>query len=99
MNQEEIDEVLRKHALFLKGKRGGRRAILAGADLRNANLSNADLYGASFREADLRGADLFGADLRFAILYKAKIYKQDADNAFLSQKQRNEIIICNLAND
>ena len=38
-------------------------AILAGADLTNADVRNADLTGAS-----LRGANLSGVDLRTAVL-------------------------------
>jgi len=59
----DLKEVLRLHALWLRGEEGGKRADLRRADLRRANLRGADLREADLREADLRGADLGGADL------------------------------------
>lgn len=109
MNQEQLKETLQKHILWLNGKDGGEKAdlhgadlrwadlhwvCLASADLRGANLECADLEGANLYWADLRGATLYWADLRGAGLHGAKMYKQDADEAALTQKQRNSIIIC-----
>lgn len=83
MRQEELNEVLEKHKLWLDGKDGGvkanlsyanlrgadlRNANLRGADLRRANLICADLRCANLREANLSGPDLRGADLRGADL-------------------------------
>ena len=50
MNKAELDEVLRLHGLWLRGKEEGQ----------GANLQGANLQGANLREADLRGADLGG---------------------------------------
>ena len=58
MKQKELNEILRLHAMWLRGEDGGKRAILYGADLRGANLCEADLRGANLCGADLRGANL-----------------------------------------
>jgi len=67
------NEIVRRHALWLRGVAGGARAKLRvahlrGADLRRAYLRDANLRGANLRDADLRSADLKGADLRGADL-------------------------------
>ena len=48
MRQETLNEILRKHALWLNHESGGERA-----NLRDADLSGADLSGANLRDADL----------------------------------------------
>jgi len=47
-SQEELNEVIWLHELWLAGKRGGV----------NADLRSADLRGACLRYADLRGVNL-----------------------------------------
>ena len=89
MEQEELNEALKKHRLWLQNKSGGERAELRGADLsradlRWANLNRADLRGADLREAnlsraDLNRADLRGADLRGANLRGANLRGVDLD--------------------
>ena len=79
--------ILEKHKAWLRGKAGGKRADLRGADLRGvdlrgANLHEADLRGANLYRADLRGtnlceADLHRANLREANLYKTNLYGAD----------------------
>ena len=96
--QEEIDEVLILHAIWLNGDAGGvmanlrdanlekadlRRADLRWADLRRADLRWADLQGASLRGADLRWADLRGANLRWADLQGADLRWADLQGANL----------------
>ena len=61
--KETLNEILRKHALWLCGDPEGERADLRGANLSGAILSGADLYGANLRGADLYGANLYGANL------------------------------------
>ena len=73
MKQEELNEVLRLHKLWLENNSDGVRANLRRADLRGADLRRADLRGANFRDADLAGADLAGADLRDADLRDANL--------------------------
>ena len=47
-----LEEILKKHAMWLRSEEGGERA-----DLREADLRGADLRGANLYEADLRGAE------------------------------------------
>ena len=68
MKIEEIQEVLKKHKLWLSGNSNGRRANLTNANLANANLTGADLEGANLAGANLTGADLTGANLTRANL-------------------------------
>jgi alkylated DNA nucleotide flippase Atl1 len=69
MDAKELEEIVRKHEMWLRYEDEGERAMLADADLAHADLHGADLRGTSFRGACLRGADLYGADLRGANLY------------------------------
>ena len=78
ITQEELNEFLRKHKLWLAREPEGEWANLSGADLSGANLSwanlsGANLSGANLREADLRGANLRGADLSWANLSGANL--------------------------
>ena len=77
MEQEKLNEIVRKHGLWANWREGGERANLRGAalryvdlrgsDLRGANLSCANLSGANLRSADLRGTNLRNANLRTTI--------------------------------
>jgi uncharacterized protein YjbI with pentapeptide repeats len=58
MKPEEIQEVIRLHALFLEDSKDGKRADLCGADLCGADLYRANLSGADLSEAKLRDTDL-----------------------------------------
>ena len=77
MNNIMLNEILKKHKMWLNNEENGERADLSDADLRNADLRNADLCDADFRDADLRNADLRGADLYGADLRNADL--RDAD--------------------
>ena len=75
----QIKEILDSHAAWVRGDKGGIRAILPGSDwsytdtlsgrclaftnLSGANFSGADLSGADFSGANLSGADFRNADL------------------------------------
>ena len=93
ITRDELNEILGKHNLWLKGDFNGARANLYGADLyeanlygadlRGANLYGANLYGANLRGADLREANLYGANLREANLYGADLYGADLYGADL----------------
>lgn len=43
MKQKELNEILMLHAMWLRGKDGGKRAYLCGANLREADLRGANL--------------------------------------------------------
>jgi hypothetical protein len=68
MTQDELNEIIRKHGLWLHDEDGGERANLAYANLADANLACADLADANLACADLAGADLACANLSDANL-------------------------------
>ena len=80
---DELAEVLRKHASYLRGDGGGVRADLRWADLSSANLSHADLRSANLSHANLRLADLSYADLGHADLSYADLRLADLSYADL----------------
>ena len=82
--KEELNEILKKHTLWVYGDPEGERATLRGADLYKANLYGANLYKANLYKATLRGADLYGADLYGADLYGADLYGANLYGANLS---------------
>lgn len=83
MTQEELNEVLEKHKLWLDCKEGGVSGGVR-ADLRYANLSYANLSRADLRNANLRDANLYGADLSYANLREANLSGADLRGADLS---------------
>ena len=83
ITKEDLNEILRKHELWLKGKYGGERANLSRADLSGADLCRADLIEADLREADLSGADLREANLLEADLRGANLLEADLRGANL----------------
>ena len=71
MKQEQINDILEKHKLWLDDSPEGERANFQVADLKGANLERANLYGADLREvnfymANLNGVDFEGADLDYS---------------------------------
>ena len=90
--QEELDEILASHVLWLAGK-GGKRAYLANTnltkvDLTDANLNGAYLTGANMTRARLVGAHLADAhlnqvDMTGALLTGANMARSDLTGAIL----------------
>lgn len=68
MNKNELQEILRKHKLWLHAVNNGEKADLRYADLRYADLRRADLRGANLSGANLNGTNLDEACLKQAIL-------------------------------
>ncbi len=88
MKQIELNEILRKHKLWLDRDENGSRADLSEANLsranlRRADLSSANLSGANLRWADLRWANLSSADLSSADLSSANLRRADLSGANL----------------
>ncbi|MEY8360032.1 pentapeptide repeat-containing protein [Anaerotruncus colihominis] len=84
-----IQDILDKHAAWLRDEPEGVKANLSGAylfgaDLFGADLSGANLSGAYLSEANLFGAYLFGADLSGANLSGAYLSGADLSKADLS---------------
>ena len=63
MKLTELNEILRKHKLWLDRDENGSRANLSSANLSEANLSEANLSRANLSGANLSGANLSGANL------------------------------------
>ena len=73
MNNEKLQEILKKHKLWLEDNEEGERVDLRGANLRGADLRKTDLRWANLRGADLRWADLQEADFQGADLQGANL--------------------------
>ena len=78
ISQEELNEILKKHKMWLKDKESGKRA-----DLRSVNLSYADLSYVYLKDANLEDADLSGANLWNANLNGTNLYNTDLSGANL----------------
>jgi len=72
VTQEELDQILADHALWLDDDPIGKRADLSHADLSHADLSHANLSGANFFDAILTGVNLAGVSLSGVNLADAK---------------------------
>ncbi len=73
MTQEELNEILKKHEMWLNREEGGEKAGLSGADLTGATLVGANLTRANLSGAVLWKADLSGANLRRAKLSQSNL--------------------------
>lgn len=70
---EQLQGIIRLHAMWLRSEDGGMRAKLSGANLSRANLSGAYLSGAYLSGADLSGANLSRATLSGAAYAWAQV--------------------------
>ena len=90
ITKEQLDDILRKHALWINNESRGERANLheanlRGADLYQADLRRANLYQANLHEANLSGADLSGANLYQADLSGANLHEANLRGANLHE--------------
>src|SRR5579885_1060704 len=109
-NGKRLSDILEAHECFFRGKEGGARADLSGADLSGADLSGVNLAGAILRNVNLEGSDLRrsrlpGADLSGANLRKADLRNTDMTEASLAganleeaQASGVEFFRCDLSN-
>lgn len=96
---EELNEILKKHEMWLKNEKSGERADLmdadlrgidlsytnlSGADLRNANLSESDLTYVNLSNADLWNTNLSYSELKCSDLWNTNLSESDLNNADLS---------------
>ena len=73
MEASKLKEILEQHKLWVDGK-GGKRALLESANLKDANLTGADLRSANLRGANLKVANLKDANLWGAYLGGANLW-------------------------
>lgn len=78
-----LEDILDKHALWVKGESSGKRAYLNDANLSHVYLSGANLRDAYLSGADLRYANLRGANLRYAYLRGADLSHANLSGADL----------------
>ena len=100
MTQEQLNETLHLHSLWLSDDCKGERADLSYADLsyanhNRANLSNADLSYADLNHADLSYANLNHANLNFADLDHADLSNANLNHADLRNTHLRNTILSN----
>lgn len=66
LTQEQLNNILEKHYLWLNKKVGGEQAEISMCNLTNLDLRNANLNSASIQGCDLTNVDLSGSNLCFA---------------------------------
>jgi len=86
MKQEQLDEIIQKHKLWLNNNAEGERANLKyvnleDANLEDANLEDANLRDANFEDANLERANLKGANLEYANLKYANLKRANLEGA------------------
>lgn len=94
ISQQTLDDVIKKHAIFLKGVRGGARAVLkfkdmSSLDFKGQNLSQADFTGSVLKNAKLKGGmfkgvSFFACDLRNADLSDGDFARADFRGAYVA---------------
>ena len=85
MNQVELNEVLRKHKLWISNRDGGEKANLSGTDLSRTSLSGANLSGTNLSYTDLSGSDLSDTNLSDTNLSGTNLSDTDLSGSNLSR--------------
>ena len=68
IEQGELDELVRKHELWLEGKDGGEKLVLIDCDLTRSNLTGSNLSWSDLTGSDLSRSNLTGSDLDYSVL-------------------------------
>ena len=89
ISQEELNEILEKHEMWLKNKKSGKRADLMGTDLGYVELRWVDLSYAELMGANLSNANLSNANLSDVNLKNANLKNTDLTNADLTGIKTN----------
>ncbi len=79
LRQDQLDEAIKKHEMFLSGRSGGARA-----NLQYRNLSNLDFNSCDLSQADLTGSLLIEADLSSGTFKSTSFFACDMRNADMS---------------
>jgi uncharacterized protein YjbI with pentapeptide repeats len=94
LSQSTLDDLIKKHTMFLKGQHGGARCVLKYRNLSHLNfkssdLSQADFTGSLFIEANLshgifKNACFFACDLRNANMREGNFSRADFRGAYVA---------------
>lgn len=94
LSQGRLNDMIDKHARYLKGESGGARAILqyynlSGLNFRRQNLAQADFTASSLAGCDLSdgiftSANFFACDLRNTNFFRADLSRCDLRGAYLA---------------
>ncbi len=103
MEQKELNELIKKHDMFMNGRPGGARAVirdrdLSGLSFEKAKLSQSDFTGCIMRGCDLSGAQfesatLFGCDMTKAKLYHTNFTRADLRGADITGADLREAVL------
>jgi len=94
LSQSVMDEVLQKHAMYLRGQVGGARCVLkyrdlSGLDFQQYDLSQADFTGSLLIDVDMSngiyiGASFFACDMRNADMHNGNFSRADFRGAYVA---------------
>lgn len=89
LNQEEVDEMIRLHEMWVRNEEGGVRADFSGCDCDRRYFLGRTLTGAIFVNCNLTSANFSycvakGSDFRGAYLLNAKMMHADFSGAIFS---------------
>lgn len=94
LTQEALNEAIKRHGFFLRGQKGGARAViqyhnLANLDFGGCDLSLGDFAGSILVNANLShgifaGANFFACDLRNSDLKDADLSRTDLRGAYIA---------------
>jgi uncharacterized protein YjbI with pentapeptide repeats len=99
LSQDDLDEIVHLHGLYLIGKNGGARAQIkfknltglnmAGVEMPHADFTGSCFIGANLSNGDFTSSTFFAADLRRANLESAKFVRADFRGAFVAGANLN----------
>lgn len=83
--QHELNEIMEKHAYYLRGRRGGARAVIKFGDLSDLNFSGKDLSQADFTGSNLARCDFSRSTCSGTCFFSCDLRQCDLTNAILSR--------------
>ena len=96
LTQEELDNIVAKHELWLKDDIYGKKANLSNLDLSGLALTNANLTNANLSYVNLTNANLTNANLTAANLIEVDLTNVNLTNANLYRVSLYEANIANI---
>lgn len=81
VTQEDLEQIIVKHGMFMNGRPGGARALLKFKDLSGLNFKGGDLSGADFTASILRGANMSGGTFNNAVFYGCDMQQASLERA------------------